>query len=53
MYEVTVDELAALLRSAETAHADYETKLGHRDDDWPTWYAQYVLNALEVERVEK
>lgn len=47
MYEVTVQELADLLREAEAAHADYEKTLGHRDDDWPTWYAQYVLEALE------
>lgn len=35
MYEVTVQELADLLRKAEAAHADYEKILGQRDDDWP------------------
>jgi hypothetical protein len=52
MYEVTVNELADLLRKAEAAHADYEKSLGHRDDDWPTWYAKYVLEALETARVD-
>lgn len=48
MYEVTVEELADLLRQAENAHADYERSLGHKDDDWPTWYAKYVLENLET-----
>ena len=34
---ITKDELAALLREAEKAHAEYEKMLGGKDDDWPTW----------------
>lgn len=49
MYEVTVDELAELLREAEMAHGEFEKKLGHRDEDWPRWYATYILNKLETE----
>ncbi len=49
MYEVTVEELAYLLRQAEAAHADYEKTLGRKDDDWPTYYARYVLNAMRAE----
>lgn len=49
MYEVTVDELAELLREAESAHGEFEKTLGHRDDDWPRWYATYILNKLETE----
>lgn len=52
MYEVTVDELSSLLRKAESAHADYEKTLGHRDDDWASWYAKYVLDALEKDEVD-
>ncbi|HEV3153817.1 MAG TPA: hypothetical protein VGZ02_08450 [Candidatus Baltobacteraceae bacterium] len=52
MYEVTVDELAGLLRDAETAHGQFEVTLGHRDDDWPKWYAKYVLDRLEQEPPE-
>ena len=48
MYEVTVDELAGLLRDAEKAHAAFETSLGRRDDDWPSWYAKYILDHLET-----
>jgi hypothetical protein len=47
MYEVTVDELASLLREAESEHAKYEKTLGHADADWPSWYARYVLDQLE------
>ena len=44
--ELTQDELAALLRAAEKAHGAYERTLGHRDDDWPTWYAGFMLEQL-------
>ncbi|HSC90959.1 MAG TPA: hypothetical protein VLB86_04820 [Gaiellaceae bacterium] len=44
--DLTVEELAELLREAERAHADYERELGSRDDDWPSWYARYVLDRL-------
>jgi hypothetical protein len=43
---VTVEELAELLRDAERAHGDYERQLGQRDEDWPTWYARYILERL-------
>jgi hypothetical protein len=51
MYEVTVDELASLLRDAEAAHADFEKTLGRRDDDWPRWYATYILDKLQNEEM--
>ena len=38
--------LAALLRAAERAHGEYETSLGHRDEDWPDWYAAYIAERL-------
>ena len=40
-------ELARLLREAAQAHADYERELGHRDDEWPSWYAGWILEQLE------
>ena len=36
-------ELIAALRRAEAAHGVYEKRLGHRDDDWPDWYARYMI----------
>lgn len=38
--------LAVLLREAEKAHGDFEKSLGHRDDDWPDWYAAYIAERL-------
>jgi hypothetical protein len=43
---LTRDRLADLLREAERAHADYERELGQRDEDWPSWYAGYILDQL-------
>jgi hypothetical protein len=45
--ELTRERLAALLREAEQAHGAYERELGSRDEDWPAWYADYILRALE------
>jgi catechol 2,3-dioxygenase-like lactoylglutathione lyase family enzyme len=36
-------ELAAALRRAEAAHGEHEKRLGHRDEDWPDWYAEYMV----------
>lgn len=38
----SVEELAAAMRGAEAAHGEFEKELGHRDEDWPTWYAKYM-----------
>jgi hypothetical protein len=44
--ELTRDELARLLQEAEQAHAAYEKELGGRDEDWPSWYAEFILERL-------
>ena len=44
--QLTVDELADLLREAERAHGEYEKTLDGRDEDWPAWYADYMLKRL-------
>jgi catechol 2,3-dioxygenase-like lactoylglutathione lyase family enzyme len=36
-------DLASALRRAEAAHGEYEKRLGHRDADWPDWYAAYIV----------
>jgi hypothetical protein len=45
--QLTREELARLLREAEQAHAAYEKELGRRVEDWPGWYADYILRRLE------
>ena len=52
MYEVTVEQLASLLRDAEAAHGEYEKSLGRRDDDWPRWYARFIIDKLESDQSE-
>ena len=42
------DQLASALASAGAAHHDYESRFlgGVRDEQWPGWYAAYVLGRL-------
>lgn len=39
----SASDLASALRRAEAAHAEHEKRLGHPDDDWPDWYAAYMI----------
>jgi catechol 2,3-dioxygenase-like lactoylglutathione lyase family enzyme len=41
---VSPTDLAGALRRAEAAHGAYEKTLGHRDAEWPAWYAAYIVN---------
>jgi hypothetical protein len=45
---LTREALGELLREAERAHAEYERELGERDEDWPSWYAGYIVEKLEA-----
>ena len=36
-------ELAAALRRAAAAHGEHEKRIGQRDADWPSWYAEYIV----------
>jgi hypothetical protein len=47
--DLTVERLAELLREAEAAHAEYESELGRRDEQWPSWYARYIVDKLALE----
>ncbi len=38
----SAEDLAQAMKRAEAAHGSYETTLGHRDDDWPSWYANFM-----------
>ena len=39
----SVYDLAQALRRAEAAHGQHEKRTGQRDEDWPTWYAEYMI----------
>ena len=43
---VTREKLEQLLREAEQAHGAYEATLGHPDENWPAWYARYIMERL-------
>jgi catechol 2,3-dioxygenase-like lactoylglutathione lyase family enzyme len=36
-------ELAAALRRAATAHGEHEKLIGQHDEEWPDWYAEYMV----------
>jgi catechol 2,3-dioxygenase-like lactoylglutathione lyase family enzyme len=36
-------DLASALRRAEAAHGEHEKRTGQRDDNWPDWYAAYMV----------
>ncbi|WP_116813508.1 VOC family protein [Steroidobacter cummioxidans] len=37
-------DLEAALRRAEVAHGEHEKRTGARDEEWPRWYAEYMLS---------
>jgi catechol 2,3-dioxygenase-like lactoylglutathione lyase family enzyme len=38
-------ELASALRRAEAAHGEHERRTGgQRDENWPDWYAEYIVS---------
>lgn len=39
----SADELARALKRAESAHGEHEKRTGERDEDWPAWYAAFML----------
>ena len=37
------NDLASAFRRAEAAHGEHEKRTGKRDENWPDWYAAYML----------
>jgi catechol 2,3-dioxygenase-like lactoylglutathione lyase family enzyme len=40
----SVYDLAQALRRASEAHGEHEARTGERDENWPEWYAEYMVN---------
>lgn len=38
-----VDDLEAALRCAAAAHGEHEARTGQADENWPAWYAAYIV----------
>jgi catechol 2,3-dioxygenase-like lactoylglutathione lyase family enzyme len=36
-------DLASAMRRAEAAHGEHEKRTGERDENWPDWYAAYMV----------
>jgi catechol 2,3-dioxygenase-like lactoylglutathione lyase family enzyme len=39
----SANDLASAMRRAEAAHGEHEKRLGKRDENWPAWYAAYMV----------
>lgn len=39
----TANDLANAMRRAEAAHGEHEKRTGKRDENWPEWYAAYMV----------
>jgi predicted enzyme related to lactoylglutathione lyase len=39
----SVDDLEAALRRAAAAHGEHEARTGEADENWPAWYAAYMV----------
>ena len=40
----SANDLASALRRAEAAHGEHEKRMGgQRDENWPAWYAEYMV----------
>ena len=47
----SVPDLAQALRRAEAAHGQHEKRTGERDQDWPSWYAEYMVKEQSGEEL--
>jgi catechol 2,3-dioxygenase-like lactoylglutathione lyase family enzyme len=39
----SASDLASAFRRAEAAHGEHEKRTGQRDENWPDWYATYMV----------
>ncbi|HLK64317.1 MAG TPA: hypothetical protein VKU19_12805 [Bryobacteraceae bacterium] len=39
----SVNDVASALRRASAAHGEHEKRIGGRDENWPDWYAAYIV----------
>jgi len=47
----SASDLASALRRAETAHGQHEKRTGQRDENWPDWYAEYMVREQSGEEL--
>jgi hypothetical protein len=44
-------ELAEALRRAAAAHGEHEKRIGEADENWPDWYAEYMVREAAGEEL--
>jgi hypothetical protein len=44
-------DLSQALRRAEAAHGQHEARTGQRDQNWPNWYAEYMVREQSGEEL--
>jgi len=44
-------DLAAALRRAAAAHGEHEKRIGQHDENWPDWYADYIVREQAGEKL--
>ena len=49
----SVADLAQALRRAEAAHGQHEKRTGQRDENWPAWYAEYMVREQSGEELPR
>jgi catechol 2,3-dioxygenase-like lactoylglutathione lyase family enzyme len=49
----SVADLAQALRRAEVAHGQHEKRTGQRDENWPAWYAEYMVREQSGEELPR
>ncbi|HET6933220.1 MAG TPA: glyoxalase, partial [Candidatus Angelobacter sp.] len=47
----STNDLASALRRAEAAHGEHEKRIGQRDENWPDWYAAYMVAEQSGEKL--
>jgi catechol 2,3-dioxygenase-like lactoylglutathione lyase family enzyme len=47
----SASDLASAFRRAEAAHGEHEKRLGQRDENWPDWYAEYMVREQNGEEL--
>ena len=40
----SASDLASALKRAALAHGQHEARIGQRDENWPVWYAEYMVS---------
>jgi catechol 2,3-dioxygenase-like lactoylglutathione lyase family enzyme len=49
----STSDLAQALRRAEAAHGQHEARTGQRDQNWPDWYAEYMVREQSGEELPR